>query len=294
MNKPYRRFERAGQAMSDPYVLDCHHHYGTLVMSTDNRTASLEAAQRDPAEHATRVGRLRAAEIDAAIVMPINRYIRPEGVKDTQRVNDDVASYRDADPVNFPLAVGISEPLHVDAALDEIARIDESLGMIGVSYHTRWQGVATDDPLVLRGLAEVRNRRMLAFVHAWHESMMEAPFMIAHLAETLPDLPIIVTDALSSNVQTQQLMRDARQFPNLHFDTSCSWNIRVIERWVDTLGPDQLVFGTDTYSAHMVTNCYPRLIREVVSEDDAERILHGNLERLIAWTGRPYSRPTKG
>jgi uncharacterized protein len=280
--------------MSDPYVLDCHHHYGTLVMSTDNRTASLEAAQRDPAEHATRVGRLRAAEIDAAIVMPINRYLRPDGVKDTQRVNDDVASYRDADPVNFPLAVGISEPLHGDAALDEIARIDESLGMIGVSYHTRWQGVATDDPLVLRGLAEVQSRRMLAFVHSWHESMMEAPFMICHLAETFPDLPIIVTDALSSNVQTQQLMRDARQFPNLHFDTSCSWNIRVIERWVDTLGPDQLVFGTDTYSAHMVTMCYPRLIREVVAEADAEKILHGNLERLIAWTGRPYARPAKG
>jgi uncharacterized protein len=280
--------------MSDPYVLDCHHHYGSLVMSTDARTAGIEAAQRDPAEHATRVGRLRAAEIDAAVVMPVNRYLRPDGVKDTQRVNDDVASYRDADPVNFPLAVGISEPLHGDAALDEIARIDESLGMIGVSYHTRWQGVATDDPLVHRGLAEVQNRRMLAFVHAWHESLMEATFMICRLAEQFPDLPIIVTDALSSNAQTQQLMRDSRQFPNLYFDTSCAWNIRVIEHWVDTLGSDHLVFGSDTYSANMVTMCHPRLIREVVSEQDAEKILHRNIEGLIAWTGRPYSRPAKG
>jgi uncharacterized protein len=280
--------------MSDPYVLDCHHHYGTLVMSTEQRTAGLLAAQRDPAEHATRVGRLRAAEIDAAIVMPINRYIRAEGVKDTQRINDEVAAYRDADPVNFPLAVGISEPLHGDAALDEIARIDESLGMIGVSYHTRWQGVATDDPLVLRGLAEVRSRRMLAFVHSWHESLMEASFMICRLAEQLPDLPIIVTDALSSNAQTQQLMRDSRQLPNLYFDTSCAWNIRVIEHWVDSLGPEKLVFGTDTYSAHMVTMNYPRLIREVLSDEDAEKVLHGNLEGLIEWTGRPYSRPAKG
>jgi uncharacterized protein len=208
-------------------------------------------------------------------------------VPDTRAVNDAVAAYRDRDRPNFPVAVGITEPLHGDDGLAEIVRLDEELGMVGVSYHTRWQGVTTDDPLVVAGLELLQQRRLLAFVHAHADSTMEAPFMVRHLAELFPDLPIIVTDALSSPTQAAQFISDARSLANVYFETSCAWNIRAIAAGVSALGPERVLFGSDTYSAYMVTMNTADLIRSMGLGADATRlILSGNFMRLLEWTNR--------
>jgi uncharacterized protein len=273
--------------MSDEFVFDCHHHYGTLLFAAGARAKQVEAAQLDTAEQETRLARMRGAGIDAAIIMPVNRYLRPRGAADTRAVNDAIAAYRDRDRSNFPVAVGITEPLHGDEGLEEIVRLDEELGMVGVSYHTRWQGVTTDDPLVIEGLELLRQRRLLAFVHAHTDSNMEAPFMVRHLAELFPDLPIIVTDALSSPTQAGQLISDARSLANVYFETSCAWNLRAIVTAVATLGAERILFGSDTYSAYMVTMNTPDLIRSLgLGEEETRLILSGNLMRLLEWTNR--------
>ena len=273
--------------MSDEFVFDCHHHYGTLLFAAGARAKQVEAAQQDTAEQETRLARMRGAGIDAAIIMPVNRYLRPRGAPDTQAVNDAVAAYRDRDPSNFPAAVGITEPLHGDEGLAEIIRLDEELGMVGVSYHTRWQGVTTDDPLVIEGMELLKQRRLLAFVHAHTDSKMEAPFMVRHLAELFPDLPIIVTDALSSPTQAAQFFSDTQLLTNVYFETSCAWNLRAIATGVAMLGPQRILFGSDTYSAYMVTMNTPDLIRSMGLGEEATRlILSGNLLRLLDWTNR--------
>jgi predicted TIM-barrel fold metal-dependent hydrolase len=273
--------------MGDEFVFDCHHHYGTLLFAAGARAQQVEAAQHDAAEHGTRLARMREAGIDAAIIMPVNRYLRPHGASDTRNVNDAVAAYRDRDRSNFPVALGITEPLHGDDGLAEIVRLDEELGMVGVSYHTRWQGVATDDPLVIEGLRLLQERQMLAFVHAHADSSLEAPFMVRHLAELFPDLPIVVTDALSSPTQAAQFFSDARVLANVYFETSCAWNLRAIATGVAALGPERILFGSDTYSAYMVTMNTPDLIRSLgFGEDATQLILSGNLLRLLDWTNR--------
>jgi uncharacterized protein len=273
--------------MGDEFVFDCHHHYGSLLFAAGAIAKQVEAAQHDTAEQETRLARMRGAGIDAALIMPVNRYLRPRGVPDTRAVNDAVAAYRDRDRLNFPAAAGITEPLHGDDGLAEIVRLDEELGMVGVSYHTRWQGVTTDDPLVIAGLELLRQRRLLAFIHAYSESTMEAPFMVRHLAELLPDLPIVVTDALSSPAQAAQFISDARSLANVYFETSCAWNLRAIAAAVAALGPERILFGSDTYSAYMVTMNTPDLIRSLGFGDEATQlILSGNLLRLLDWTNR--------
>jgi predicted TIM-barrel fold metal-dependent hydrolase len=273
--------------MGGEFVFDCHHHYGTLLFAAGARAREIEATQHDTAEYETRLGRMRRAGIDAAVIMPVNRYMRPHGVSDTRSVNDAVAAYRDRDQSNFPVAVGITEPLHGDDGLEEIVRIDEELGMVGVSYHARWQGVTADDPLVIEGLKLLQQRRLLAFVHAHADSTLEAPFMVRHLAELFPDLPIIVTDALSGPTQAAQFLSDARTLANVYFETSCAWSLRAIAASVDALGPERILFGSDTYSAYMVTMNTPDLIRSLGLGKDATRlILSGNLLRLLDWTHR--------
>jgi predicted TIM-barrel fold metal-dependent hydrolase len=273
--------------MSDEFVFDCHHHYGTLLFAAGARARQVEAAQHAVAEHEDRLARMRGAGIHVALIMPVNRYLRPRGAEDTRAVNDAVAAYRDRDRSSFPVAAGITEPLHGDEGLAEIERLDEELGMIGVSYHTRWQGVATDDPLVIEGLKLLQERRLLAFMHAHADSTMEAPFMVRHLAELFPELPMIVTDALSSPTQAAQFLSDARSLPNVYFETSCAWNVRAIAAAVAALGPERILFGSDTYSAYMITMNTPDLIRSLGFGDEATQlILSGNLLRLLDWADR--------
>jgi uncharacterized protein len=273
--------------MPSQFVFDCHHHFGTLLFAAGKKAGQVEAAQAASAEYKTRVDRMHAAGIDAAAIMPVNRYLRPRGVADTRAVNDAIAAYRDRDRTMFPVAVGITEPLHGDEGLEEIVRLDEELGMVGVSYHARWQGVTADDPLVIEGLELIQQRRLLAFVHAHADSTMEAPFMVRHLAELFPDLPIIVTDALSGPAQAAQFFSDVREMPNVHFETSCAWNPRAIATAVDTLGPERVLFGSDTYSAYMVTTHTPDVIRSMRLGDEATQLIFsGNFQRLLGWANR--------
>jgi uncharacterized protein len=248
----------------------------------------------DSDEYQLRIGRMKALGCRRAVIMPVNKYLRPNGQSDTAKINDVVAAYRDAHPEHFPVAVGITEPLHGEPGLEEIERIDTELGMVGVSYHTRWQGVSTDDEWVVRGLDLMARRRMLPFIHAYAESFMETPVMVARLAATFPKLPIVVMDALSTNAQAMQFMDYAERLENLYFDTSCARNGgRLIKRWVDQLGPSRLIFGSDTYSTHVVTVNTPEVITSCgISAAAAERILRDNLTELLAWTGRwPRSVP---
>ena len=54
-----------------------------------------------------------------------------------------------------------------------------------------------------------------------------------------------------------------------------------------TLGPERILFGSDTYSAYMVTMNTPDLIRSMGFGDDATQlILSGNFMRLLDWTKR--------
>jgi uncharacterized protein len=268
-------------------VFDCHHHFGTLVFAGGKNSEAMASAHLEPTERENRLGWMREAGIDQGVIMPVNRYLQPHGVSDTRAVNDVVAAYRDSDLAHFPVAVGVTEPLHGEEGIEEIVRVDEELGMLGISYHTRWQGVPTNDPLVTRGLEVLSERKMLAFIHAYADSTMEAPFMIRQLAMRFPELPIVVMDALSGATQAAQLYSDTAELENVYYETSCAWNLRAIPRAVDVFGPSRVLFGSDTYSAHMITMHTPDKILELgMSEATNAAIFSGNLERLLQWTGR--------
>ena len=84
--------------------------------------------------------------VDAAIVIPGHSYLRPEGLADTRRVNDGIAAYRDSAPTRFTAALGIVEPIYGRAGDAELRRIKQELGFVGVSLHTRFQGVDHRQP----------------------------------------------------------------------------------------------------------------------------------------------------
>jgi predicted TIM-barrel fold metal-dependent hydrolase len=268
----------------DIVVLDANHRLGGMSFGSmqewdDSYMIGAEAHER-------RLRSMAEIGVDAALIMPVQRYLRPNGAVDTSAVNDNVARYRDADRRHIPAALGIAEPLHGAAGVDEIVRMDEELGFVGAFYNNNWQGVPVSDPLMYRQLEELQQRRMLPFIHCYAESMMAAPAMIADVAERFPELPIVLVDCWTGIIQFNQLMLDAARFPNLYFETSTTVSWEMLKRFAERHGAHRLIFGSDTYSHKRASTNSPQLIRDVLGEEST-LVLRDNIIGLLEWTGRP-------
>ena len=73
-------------------VMDAHQHVGSLVNviggapeGSGGAPISLEEEQKN------RVRRLKQSGIDRAVIQPAHGYLKPDGIKDTMRVNDAIA-----------------------------------------------------------------------------------------------------------------------------------------------------------------------------------------------------------
>src|SRR5262249_7737777 len=123
-------------------VIDAHNHVGDLWgpenLYSDNLTRQGEL-DRDAR---ARIAALTRRGVDQAVVIAAPSYLRPDGLVDTRRMNDLVAAYRDVDPDRFPAAVGVVEPLYGERGLAEVDRCKFELGLVGISFHTRFQGVS--------------------------------------------------------------------------------------------------------------------------------------------------------
>ena len=126
-------------------IVDCHMHIGDLSAAlADGASHAITMSVEE--ERAQRVVRLADSGADWAIIQPAHSYLRPDGIKDTMRVNDGMAEYRAGDPKHFPVALGTVEPLHGERSLEEIDRCKHELGLDGLSWHPRLQGVFLDNP----------------------------------------------------------------------------------------------------------------------------------------------------
>src|SRR4029453_1367660 len=122
-------------------VFDVHHHVGRAF---DALGGELDDGASDVAAIARRelTERLRIMDeggVRQALVIPGHGYLRPNGVADTRRVNNEIAAYRDAMPDRFPAACGIVEPRDGPHAFAEIERAKCDLGLVALSFHTRFQ-----------------------------------------------------------------------------------------------------------------------------------------------------------
>ena len=108
-----------------PYdVFDVHHHVGRAFDAlggelADDSVATDEFARRELED---RLRIMDEGAVHQALVIPGHGYLRPNGIADTRRVNDEIAAYRDATPDRFPAACGIVEPRDGTHAFAEIDR----------------------------------------------------------------------------------------------------------------------------------------------------------------------------
>jgi predicted TIM-barrel fold metal-dependent hydrolase len=268
-------------------VLDVHHHVGdafTALGGDLDPAGGMSAAEYERLELESRLAIMEVDGVRQAVVIPGHGYLRPDGIADTRRVNDSVAAYRDRTPDRFPVAVGIVEPQHGAALLDEIDRVHDELHLAGISFHTRFQGVSLDSKWIAAAVERVAERGMVPVVHAMDETPEEALWKLAALARANPGVPLLALDAFGSYESTRQCFFVAELAPSIRFDTSLSYNFDFIADFARRFGAERVVFGTDLYSwpvGRRVSHLLGQIIESDLTETEKAMILGGNARALF-------------
>jgi uncharacterized protein len=277
-------------------VLDVHHHVGdafTALGGELDTTQGREPEELGRLELEHRLEVMDRDDVAQAIVIPGHGYLRPDGIRDNRRVNDAIAAYRDRRPDRFPAAVGIVEPSHGPASLDEIDRLHGELGLAGVSFHARFQGVSLDSKWIERAIERLASHRLVPVVHAMDETPEEALWKLGVLARRFPDVPMLALDAFGSYESTRQCFFIAEVAPNLVFDTSLSYNFDFIEDFARHFGAERVAFGTDLYSwpvGRRISHLLDQIVASDLSGEDQAAILGGNARRLYRLTAPTRER----
>ncbi|TMU98364.1 amidohydrolase family protein [Streptomyces sp. DASNCL29] len=244
------------------HVIDTHHHVGTLSIGATEEQAAARTPHDPVGTHHAMLDRFG---MTACAVMPGLQYERPHGIVNTREVNDAIAAYRDRSP-RFLAALGTVEPLHgLALCREELDRMVGQLGLDGVVWHTRYQGVAVSDRRMHALIDEATARGLPCYVHMFAESNLEAPWMFADLARNHPEATIVALDGFSASTQIQYVMDLADRFDNILFDTAiCFPLLRPLDAFVTRFGSERLMFGTDSY-ADPVSYNVPAVMEELLA-----------------------------
>lgn len=263
-------------------IFDIHHHLGSLTGGSLQEGDGWE--ERD---YANRVRIMQANGVTSSAILAATGYIQADGIKDTMRCNDAVAAYRKRDPKRFPVACGIVEPLHGTRSLGELERIKYDLHLDGVVWHTRFQGVAVDHPLMRPLLKKVSELKLVPLVHTNAESNLEAVWRLERLALEFPELTFVSMDALTTNTNSQLALDIAKRTPNILFDTAHVRGPAYVRNFVEAVGSHRLIFGSLFYS-HPASYEHCATLEEVkaaqISDEDKANILALNAKRLFKLT----------
>jgi uncharacterized protein len=234
---------------SDLRFCDVHQHVGDSSQShgIDRGDSTSDAAGVSASEADLRIRFMDEAKIERAVIMPGFSYDRSDGIQATRRQNDAVARYRDANPERF-VAAGVVEPRDFGSALDEVRRLSDELGMVGVTFHTQYQGVTTDSPAVMDCIALMGELGLVPLVHAPDDCLHESLYRLAKVARAFPDLTIVALEPFY--LLEGQLACDliAEIAPNVIFDTASCYDFDLLAAFVNRWGASRVIYGSHRYS----------------------------------------------
>jgi predicted TIM-barrel fold metal-dependent hydrolase len=214
--------------------------------------------------------------------------------QECRRNNDFVAAERDKRPDRL-IGFATVDPKNPDAALAELGRAIDDLGLVGIKIHPKVMGISLDDPRFVAVMREVAARG-LPFVT--HVNTTRAQQLPTADASTVPDpIDANVPSPLSAAKGLAPLIEvyDDARFQSAHmggvllpwiqqsrisFQTAGA-SVDVIEWAIRTIGLERVVFGSD-FPFFLVEDEIAKVRALPLAEADQERVLSGNaLDRVL-------------
>jgi predicted TIM-barrel fold metal-dependent hydrolase len=164
-------------------------------------------------------------------------------------------------------------------AVGEAARALDA-GARGIKLHPRAEGFSLDEPEVRRVFEVAHERRVPVLIHAGRG----IPALGRHtveLARALPGAQVILAHCGISDLAW--IWRDARELPNLYFDTSW-WAVADVMVLCNLVPPGQILFasdapyGTPAQHAPFVLRC---ALQAGLSPEQIRGVMGGQIERLV-------------
>jgi predicted TIM-barrel fold metal-dependent hydrolase len=202
-----------------------------------------------------------------------------------QDINSSVSTYRSFQPGRFPAQLATTDPRDVIASVDEIDRCVEEFGVAGLVWHHHFFGAFINDPAMFQIVAHAERHRLPIFVHIIDGSFLESPWRLEQLADAFPEMTFVALDGFSSPDRAQWMVYLAEKHPNILFDTGVATSVsHMLPRFIDSIGADRLIFGSDFYSEPRffdVPFVLYELLNSEVGEAALAQVLGGNARRLL-------------
>jgi predicted TIM-barrel fold metal-dependent hydrolase len=315
--------------------IDVHAHLWSeryldlLVRLGNSRTAvhrGLGAGATDD-ELGKRFALMDAAGIEMQIlsVTPASPHFerQSDAVEAARLANDEYAAITRRFPDRFRGFAALPLP-HTEAALAELRRALDELGMVGAAVTTSVSGRTLADPAFHPLYAELNRRKSVLYIHpagcgadsplinghriVWsvgapiEDTIAIMHLVVAGIPSRYPDMKIIashlggllpmVVRRVDDHIDYEAPdtpERPSLAFRRLWYDTVGHDHVPALRAAVEALGADRLVLGTDfPYQAGGLFHAAVDYVsRAGLSEDDVRAILDRNAAALFGWPASP-------
>lgn len=159
-----------------------------------------------------------------------------------------IAQVAASNPGKF-YGLGVTSASGASVLVNEIARIQEVHGLLGVKVIPQWQNFRLNDQDFQPVLKELTRRRMILFPHTDHFYLSPAnsdtPAALFEVAQRFPDLKLLAPHlgGLICLYAAYQPLR--KTFDNILFIGTVPNTMQMIKWAVDAVGVEKVAFGTD-------------------------------------------------
>ena len=206
---------------------------------------------------------------------------------------------REVDPSNLHIFEGVKkypDRLHgfgwanphlgVEKSKETIRRCIDEYGFHGVKLNGAQDFYYIDDPkMSLPLIDEIAKRGKLVAFHCGSDFFEEThPFRIGKIAKMYPETTFIMIHMGGASIPDlgDAAIEIAAENPNIMLIGSAIAS-RKLEKAVRVLGADRLMFGSDHpfQFMHVELARYKALFKGVISDEDFEKIMSGNVVKLL-------------
>lgn len=246
-------------------ITDAHNHVGM----------DIEGVVQEPR---TLLRKMEQSHVARCVIFPFNE-MKPG--KAFSAANDYIAKVVAAYPDKF-VGFARTDPRHPQA-VEEVKRAVNELNLKGLKLHPRSQLFKPSDKMMVPVLEACVALRVPILFHSGF-AYDPIPPMIAEVADSFPELPIILGHMGCSEVCTptgvKEAIQVARDNENVYLETSRVLLTSCIARAVQVAGDTRVIFGSDTPYGSQVEEIRT-MLRAGLSEASLGRIFSQNIEELL-------------